>query len=71
MPDARQPDLKMGVAAPGVVFGIRRRGMLPPFHKWANAAGGILLVDQGQDVDISHLQQYNPFFQEPLHNQEQ
>ncbi len=43
MPDARRPDFKNGAAAPGVVLGIRRRGDAAA----ANAAGGILMVDQG------------------------
>ncbi len=55
MPDARQPDLKNGAAAPGVVFGIRPRGMLPPFHKRANAAGNILMVDQGYAKNTKSL----------------
>ncbi len=36
------PISKMGAAAPGVVFGIRRQGDVAA----ANAAGGILMVDQ-------------------------
>ncbi len=53
------PISKMGAAAPGVVSGIRPRGLLPPFHKRANAAGGILMMDQGQGSPGHDTSTYN------------